>query len=96
VRKNDFSSINTAITSESLINEERDIIPGEEQRNFDAIEEYENENVTMPLLKKSHETPDVIFSQPTSALKEALLPFNSDDWTEANYLFKFMLLVKVN
>lgn len=95
VRKNDFSSVNVARTSDSLINEDRNINSNEEQRNYDAIEEYENENVTMPLLKKSHETPDVVFSQPKSALKDALLPFNSEDWAEANYLFKFMLIVKV-
>jgi hypothetical protein len=95
VRKNDFSSVNVARSSDSLINEERNVNSSEEQRNYDAIEEYENENVTMPLLKKTHETPDVVFSQPTSALKDALLPFDADDWNEANYLFKFMLIVKV-
>jgi Ca2+/Na+ antiporter len=95
VRKNDFSSANVATTSDSLINAERNVNSNEEQRNYEALEEYENENVTIPLLRKNHETPDVLFSQPTLALKDALLPFTSDDWTEANYLFKFMLILKV-
>ena len=89
---NDFSSERAVIRSQNAPATNSGLNREEEEE-----EEYENENITRPLLTKTnvHELPDVQFSK-SSSLIAALMPFEAKDWRESNFLFKFMILVKVN
>jgi hypothetical protein len=63
---------------------------------YKAEEEYENENLTKPLLTKSHveELPEVGFSS-SDAIKMTFMPIDKDEWRTSNFIFRFMILVKV-
>jgi len=90
ITKNDFSSdkptssrVNESDLNEAL-NEEA------------SADEYEGER--RPLLDdrtNESEIPIIEFSN-GSSLKEALTPFDKNEWKESNILFKFMIIVKVN
>ena len=89
ISKNDFSSerpTNSRINQEDLV----------DALNEEASEE-EYENLTRPLLSgtvSNIEIPAVEFSNGIS-LKEAIIPFDKNEWHESNFLFKFMIIVKV-
>lgn len=98
VRKNDFScnserprtssSTSSIVVRPNAINAEDD--------EYKAEEEYENENLTKPLLTKSHveELPEVGFSS-SDAIKMTFMPIDKDEWRTSNFIFRFMILVKV-
>ncbi len=61
-----------------------------------AEEQYENEELTRPLLTKTHvtELPENEFTT-LQALKTTFTPFDKAEWSESNLLFKLMIIVKV-
>jgi hypothetical protein len=92
VRKNDFSSnstrTNATVVAVRAVNAEAD--------EYENEADYENENLTRPLLTKTHteELPEVSFSG-SDALKNTFIPIDFDEWRTSNIIFKFMILVKV-
>lgn len=90
ITKNDFSSERP---TSSKINED-DL---NEALNEEAsADEYEGER--RPLLNdntEQSEIPIVEFSN-GSSLKEALTPFDKNEWKESNIFFRFMIIVKVS
>ena len=90
ITKNDFSSEKP--TSSRINDDDLNEALNEEA----ATEEYEGER--RPLLADQAndlEIPIIEFSN-GSSLKEAFTPFDTKEWNESNFLFKFMIIVKVS
>jgi len=89
ITRNDFSSDRP---TSSRINES-DL---DAALNEGPADEYEGER--RPLLNEQAnelEIPIVEFSN-GSSLKEALTPFDKNEWKESNIFFRFMIIVKVS
>ena len=88
--KNDFSS-ETIIEKKSVPRTSVNV----EAADYEAEEEYENEELTRPLLSKTHveELPEVGFSR-KDAFKTTFIPIDKHEWIQSNLLFKFIMLVK--
>ncbi len=96
VQRNDFSSENSRQNG-SIRNESYDRInedPNEPELNDDSLEE----DLTRPLLDHGHhcETDDNEIVQFTikSAIVEAILPIDLNEWKESNFFFRLMLIIK--
>ena len=90
ITKNDFSSERP---TSSKINED-DL---NEALNEEAsADEYEGER--RPLLNDNTEQPEIPIVEFSngSSLKEALTPFDKNEWKESNIFFRFMIIVKVS
>ncbi len=93
-RKNDFSCASTS--GEARHNANLNVALYDEEQ---AEEQYENDEMTRPLLTKTHvnELPELTEEFTTMfALKTTFTPFEKDEWKESNLLFKLMIIVKVN
>ena len=90
-RKNDFSSASTS--GEARRNMNLNVALYDEER---AEEEYENEEITRPLLTKTHheELPELEFNA-WDAIKATFTPFEKEDWKTSGFFLRVMIIVKI-
>lgn len=96
-RKNDFSSASTqqqgSSTSAGTRNMNVNVALYDEEK---AEEEYENDELTRPLLTKTHvtELPEQEFTM-LDAIVNTFVPWDKQEWSESNFVFKLMIIVKI-
>lgn len=92
--KNDFSSEAIIQRKESMPKSLVNIQDDAENEN-EAEEEYENEELTRPLLSRTHieELPEIGFSV-KDAVKMTFIPIEKSEWEESNWFFKFIMVLK--
>lgn len=94
VTKNDFSS-ETIIRRKESMPQTPINIQGDTENENEAEEEYENEELTRPLLSRTHieELPEIGFST-KDALGMTFIPIEKSEWEESNLFFKLIMIVK--
>lgn len=92
--KNDFSS-ETIITRKDSMPQTSVNIQADLENENEAEEEYENEELTRPLLSRTHieELPEIGFSA-KDAVTMSLMPIDKSEWEESNLFFKLIMIIK--
>ncbi|CAF0867594.1 unnamed protein product [Brachionus calyciflorus] len=94
-KRSDFSSEAIIRERENSPRASVNVARADFETENEAEEEYENEELTRPLLSRTHieELPEVGFSQKDAFLM-TFIPIEKSEWEEANLFFKLIMVVK--